>query len=1045
MRFHFFQGLGFIAAVSLSPFCRADGYGDWQTVHFSGAELSNTAIGGESADPDGDGIPNLLEYIEARDPKASDSQASSASDLFNGRLTLTFRERDSLGGASIWLQGSDDLNRWTTYNTRQESARVANTGFSTVTLLDPKELPYDLGRRFLRLRADRSPAALAAPNKVAVDFISPTELYAVWGDPNTSEIGYKVTHYDYTYGYRVVAEKAPDITKASGLTATPQTGYNFFVSTIGAGSVTIQSNWVTPPDRDGDGIPDYLERRGQTIITGTYNSDPDSWDTDGDGLSDNDEIAYYGTDPSSNDSDNDGLGDYWEIQYGFNPLLAGEASGDPDTDGLTNLQESVARTDPYNPDTDYDGLSDSAEVNIHLTNPTLEDTDGDGLNDAQELNTFLTNPLVVDTDGDGLPDGWEVTYQLNPLNSPDGAIDSDGDTLSNLVEYNNNTSPRKTDTDNDGLSDDEEVNLGTRGSYWDSDNDGMSDRFEILNDLNPNNYADGNVDSDSDSLSNWTEYKAGTNPKKIDTDGDGFNDAAEINNGADPTDSSDAGQAPPPEQQVPFSLQIVSTGKTLVGNCAVCHNLQAQVGGRLISDSEVLQLRRDKAYEIKLIDKLTEWSNSGGSPPHDTTARFTLWPKVQSGQVLTSSANGQQLTVTKNGALEYFVDNSADLLAEDKVWNDNLLQKTATVGLADVDVIHPATGELDEDKEDGGDGGYVPIKRAATTPVTQLKLHARPAFAAALYRLKFNSGGRYKLYRDAARTDEVISETTQFSPATDVSLYFEGISKSTSRGGEKVTVQIQLNGQWLDADAVLLTVVQAEFPIFIRAYIPYLWTTPEDIFWTTSLLTGQNVAGGDNRNINLDPGNDDYRLMQSFTLTPYPDLHVNKDIETDRTFSSAQQSISYKRSTSVPAEDMDKLHGYSLRPNPEFRVGTPQGLESTYVLTSNGQNKTKMQVTGSGEDGAIYAASFWGGWQIPSMGVPNIDWNIKIELDKTNPIQAKVSIEGQRNKFPAYEIIGLKSDNSWMELYHWQPPCENRAGPISLNFNDEIAANKTIQ
>jgi hypothetical protein len=114
-------------------------------------------------------------------------------------------------------------------------------------------------------------------------------------------------------------------------------------------------------------------------------------------------------------------------------------------------------------------------------------------------------------------------------------------------------------------------------------------------------------------------------------------------------------------------------------------------------------------------------------------------------------------------------------------------------------------------------------------------------------------------------------------------------------------------------------------------------------------------------------------------------------------------------------------------------------------VTTNGKNKTTMQVTGSGEDGAIYAASFWGGWQIPSAGVPNIDWDIKVTLDKTNALLPKVEIEGERNKFPAYEIIGLNSVAMWTEIYNWQPPLESRAGPISLNFSDEIVASKIIQ
>src|SRR3989338_3208938 len=62
------------------------------------------------------------------------------------------------------------------------------------------------------------------------------------------------------------------------------------------------------------------------------------------------------------DTDNDGLPDDWEILYGFNPNDPNDADGDPDGDGLTNLGEYEAGTDPTNPDTDGDGVNDGDEV-----------------------------------------------------------------------------------------------------------------------------------------------------------------------------------------------------------------------------------------------------------------------------------------------------------------------------------------------------------------------------------------------------------------------------------------------------------------------------------------------------------------------------------------------------------------------------------------------------------------------------------------------------------------------------------------------------------
>jgi hypothetical protein len=46
------------------------------------------------------------------------------------------------------------------------------------------------------------------------------------------------------------------------------------------------------------------------------------------------------------DADTDGLPDQWETDFGFNPAVAGEAGGDPDGDGRTNLQEFQAGTHP---------------------------------------------------------------------------------------------------------------------------------------------------------------------------------------------------------------------------------------------------------------------------------------------------------------------------------------------------------------------------------------------------------------------------------------------------------------------------------------------------------------------------------------------------------------------------------------------------------------------------------------------------------------------------------------------------------------------------
>jgi outer membrane protein OmpA-like peptidoglycan-associated protein len=142
-------------------------------------------------------------------------------------------------------------------------------------------------------------------------------------------------------------------------------------------------------------------------------------DSDGDGLSDYDEMFVYNTNPLNPDTDGDGLNDYDEIfVYGTDPL-----NPDTDGDGLSDGDEVlVYGTDPLNPDTDGDGLSDGDEVNKYRTNPLSADTDGDGLNDYDEIYVYGTDPNNPDTDGDGFTDGQEIEMGTDPLDPNDPAF-----------------------------------------------------------------------------------------------------------------------------------------------------------------------------------------------------------------------------------------------------------------------------------------------------------------------------------------------------------------------------------------------------------------------------------------------------------------------------------------------------------------------------------------------------------------------------------------------------------------------------------------------
>lgn len=97
---------------------------------------------------------------------------------------------------------------------------------------------------------------------------------------------------------------------------------------------------------------------------------------------------------------------YWQGFDYYADVVTGEI--------LTSFQYGIKTGEIK--DSDNDELQDEAEA-LHGTDPNNPDTDGDGLTDGTEVKTWKTNPKNPDTDGDGFVDGQEVTGGYNPKGS----------------------------------------------------------------------------------------------------------------------------------------------------------------------------------------------------------------------------------------------------------------------------------------------------------------------------------------------------------------------------------------------------------------------------------------------------------------------------------------------------------------------------------------------------------------------------------------------------------------------------------------------------
>jgi len=130
------------------------------------------------------------------------------------------------------------------------------------------------------------------------------------------------------------------------------------------------------------------------------------------------------------DTDNDGMPDVWEDAHGLNKNSSADAGVDTEPDGLSNLREFLAGTDPDDRDTDNDLASDGAEVAAG-SDPLL----------ASSLPPYWHGAPGVggeDFNSNGIADGWELmhgAFSLLPLG------DDDLDGVSNADEAIAGTDP----------------------------------------------------------------------------------------------------------------------------------------------------------------------------------------------------------------------------------------------------------------------------------------------------------------------------------------------------------------------------------------------------------------------------------------------------------------------------------------------------------------------------------------------------------------------------------------------------------------------------
>jgi|GEM_PF-6384462 len=262
-------------------------------------------------------------------------------------------------------------------------------------------------------------------------------------------------------------------------------------------------------DTDGDGLTDNQELNYDLNLTNalvTYPGltlrmiDPTIYDTvsnDNTSVSTILGVTYLRTNDwiyVMQDTDRDRVSNYMELEYGLNP----QSRVSTDGDGLYDDEETAYNIGLARAEVLYPGhMGALLPIDTNLTDTITgdrfgndrryiqQDSDGDGLNNEQELVTYAQlspnggivplNPWSSDTDNDGLGDYEEVVYFHT---SPILADTITTDAYANDIQLVQNR-----DSDGDGISDYDEVyGVHSDPSQMDTDDDGIPDTLEVMGD-----------------------------------------------------------------------------------------------------------------------------------------------------------------------------------------------------------------------------------------------------------------------------------------------------------------------------------------------------------------------------------------------------------------------------------------------------------------------------------------------------------------------------------------------------------------------------------
>ena len=126
----------------------ATSYATWRAANFSLEEVSLDLVSGPAADPDGDGIKNLIEYALGTDPKTASTSGQPTLTKASTEWVFTYTRPADRPDLTYTVQTSSNLTSWSTATATRTATGATETWEVRVALVAGQNA-------FFRLQVDR--------------------------------------------------------------------------------------------------------------------------------------------------------------------------------------------------------------------------------------------------------------------------------------------------------------------------------------------------------------------------------------------------------------------------------------------------------------------------------------------------------------------------------------------------------------------------------------------------------------------------------------------------------------------------------------------------------------------------------------------------------------------------------------------------------------------------------------------------------------------------------------------------------------------------